>query len=85
MTKRKKPSEEHMFVYLGLTLSRERIDNAMTLVAQLQGIKEFPDSEDFVTGLDEALLDAVYALLVCTKDGLGEALKAHMGKPKNDA
>ena len=85
MTKRKKPSEEHMFVYLGLTLSQERIDNAMTVVAQLQGMKEFPDSEDFVTGLDKALLDAVYALLVCTKDGLGEALKAHMGKPKNDA
>ena len=85
MTKRKKPSEDHIFVYLGLTLSQERIDNAMTLVAQLQGMKEFPESEDFVTGLDEALLDAVYALLVCTKDGLGEALKAHMGKPKDDA
>lgn len=74
-----------MFVYLGLTLSQERIDNAMTLIAQLQGMKEFPDSEDFVTGLDKALLDAVFALLVCTKDGLGEALKAHMGKPKTGA
>jgi hypothetical protein len=85
MTKRKKPSEDHMFVYLGLSISQDRIDNAMTIIAQLQGMKEFPDSEDFVTGLDEALLDAVYAILVCTKNGLGEAMKMHMGTPKNDA
>jgi hypothetical protein len=85
MTKRKspKPSEEHMFVYLGLSISADRLQNAMTLVAQLQGMREFPDSEDYVDGLEDAILDGIYTLLTCTKNGLNEALAAHMGKAKS--
>jgi hypothetical protein len=81
MTKRKQATqaqEAHLFIHIGLGISQDRMGHAMKLVGQLQGMHEFPDSEDYVEGLEEALLDALYCLLNATKDSLESCLKAHV-------
>ena len=81
MTKRKQatPAQEaHLFIHIGLGISQDRLGHAMKLVAQLQGMHEFPDSEDYVDGLEEALLDALYCLLTSTKNSLESCTKAHV-------